>query len=105
MDNIHMLTLKPDKWSKSTDLPNIGDVVLFVFNDSSYSKSDVLWKLGKVSEVKPRKITVKYFVKTDGKGLSIMNEVVRNPRDVSIIYSIDQLCMNTKDHHKKLFEP
>ena len=51
-----MLTLKPDKWNKSTVMPNIGDVVLFVFNDSSYSKSDIAWKLGRVSDVKPRKI-------------------------------------------------
>lgn len=42
MDNIHMLTFKPNKWNKSTDLPNIENVGLFVFDDS---KSDILWKL------------------------------------------------------------
>lgn len=37
-----MLTFKPNKWNKSTDLPNIENVGLFVFDDS---KSDILWKL------------------------------------------------------------
>ena len=63
IDNIHELMVKPDKWDKSGMQPKEEDIVMFVFNDSGYSKESKTWKLGRVVKAQPRKVTIEYVSK------------------------------------------
>jgi len=103
IDNIHMLQVRPDKWSVNTRMPIIDDIVLFVLNDSEYSKSGSTWKLGKVLSCQKRKVTISYVSKITKTGQAILSSLSRGIRDVSIIFSIDELFINTNDHHESLF--
>ena len=103
MDNIHEMMVKPDKWNITGTQPKLGDIVMFVFNDSGYSKELRTWKLGRVTQVQPRKITVEYVSKVSIQGISTMGSVSRNPRDISILFSTDELFINTPEHFKNLF--
>ena len=38
IDNVHLLNLRSNKWLKSSRLPVVSDIVIFVFNDSSDTK-------------------------------------------------------------------
>ena len=51
IDNIHLLNFHPNKWLKSSQLPKVNDVVIFVFNDSNYTKDSICWRMAKVVEV------------------------------------------------------
>ena len=46
MDNIHEMMVKPDKWNITGTQPNLDDIVMFVFNDSGYSKELGTWNPG-----------------------------------------------------------
>ena len=52
LENIHMLDLRPNKWLKNRRLPNLDNIVLFIFNDSEYGKAGMDWRLGKITTVK-----------------------------------------------------
>ena len=39
IDNIHMLTMRPAKWNKTSRLPVIDDIVLFTLTDCGYDKT------------------------------------------------------------------
>ena len=103
MDNIHEMMVKPDKWNITGTQPKLDDIVMFVFNDSGYSKELRTWKLGRVTQIQPRKITVEYVSKVSIQGISTMGSVSRNPRDISILFSTDELFINTPEHFKNLF--
>ena len=103
IDNIHELMVKPDKWDKSGVQPKEEDVVMFVFNDSGYSKESKTWKLGRVLKAQPRKVTIEYVSKVSIQGKSTMAQISRKTRDVSILFSADQLFINTNDHFSSLF--
>jgi len=103
MENIHELMVKPDKWDISGVQPKEEDIVMFIFNDSGHSKEDITWKLGRVTKVEPRKVTIEYVSKISIQGKSTLSQVSRNPRDISILFSVDQLFINTNDHFKALF--
>jgi len=75
--------------------PKLDDIVMFVFNDSGYSKELKTWKLGRVTQVQPRKVTIEYASKVSIQGISTMGSVSRNPRDISILFSTDELFINT----------
>ena len=94
MDNVHMLGLRPKKWEKTSRLPVIDDVVLFVFNDSQYSKDVVEWKLGRIVSVSSRKVSILY---SSGINKTI-STLERSIRDISIVYSIGELMINTQEH-------
>jgi len=97
IDNIHLLNLKPDKWLVTSRMPVINDVVLFVFNDSSCSKEAIYWKLGKVIDIKGSKITLSYALKSKGGEQT----VVRSVRDISIVYSVGEFSINTREHFRE----
>ena len=58
-----MLDLRPNKWLKNSRLPILDDIVLFVFNDSEYSKGGKDWRLGKITAVKGTQVSVTYSVR------------------------------------------
>ena len=102
IDNIHFLTLKPDIWRNSSRLPIIDDIVLFVHNDSGQGKESVSWKLGKVVDVKDRKLSIS-FLGGEGNGKNRrLHTLERSIRDVSIIFSADEYMINTVDHFKEV---
>ena len=75
--------------------PKLDDIVMFEFNDSGYSKELKTWKLERVTQVQPRKVTIEYVSKVSIQGISTMGSVSRNPRDISILFSTDELFINT----------
>ena len=94
IDNIHFLSLRPNKWLKSGRTPVINDIVCFVFNDSSCSKESIYWKLGRITGIDGSKVTIRYSLKTKGNEQT----VVRSMRDVSIVYAVGEFLSNTTDH-------
>ena len=94
IDNIHFLSLRPNKWLKSGRTPVIDDIVCFVFNDSSCSKESIYWKLGRVTGINGSKVTLKYALKDKGNEQT----VVRSVRDISIVYAAGEFLSNTVDH-------
>ena len=102
IDNINMLTVKPNKWNENSPLPEVDDVVLFTFNDSGYGATTKVWKLGTVVSVSPRKLGISYVSRLSKTRVPTMGTISRNPRDVSIVYSCKDLFINTNDHYNAL---
>jgi len=92
--NVHLLNLRPNKWLKSSRLPLINDLVVFVYNDSNHGKEPINWKLGKIVKIVGNKVSVSYSVRTTG----IEQTLERSLRDISIIYSVGEFLINTQDH-------
>jgi len=92
--NIHLLSLRQNKWLKSGRTPVINDIVCFVFNDSSCSKESVYWKLGRVTGIDGSRVSLKYSLKAKGNEQT----VVRSVREVSIVYAVGEFLINTSDH-------
>ena len=80
----------------------IDDVVLFTLNDSGYEKSNVEWKLGLVSQCLERKVEITFVSKISKTANITKSKLVRSIRDVSIIFSVDELFINTNQHHESL---
>ena len=99
MDQIHLLMYKPPKWEATGRLPKEGDVVLFVLDDSGYDKKGRSWKLGIVVNATPSKVQVKYS-KHKGKKTK-QSTVDRNPREISILFSADELFVNSSAYQQK----
>jgi len=102
IQNIHLLTLKPDKWVSDSRKPVVDDVVLFTFNESGYSKESITWKLGKVTQVYSRKVAISYVANTTKKGPVTLSVVEQNFRDVSILFSVEELRLNSLGHFKSI---
>ena len=66
--------------------------------DGLYSKELIVWKLGKVIEVEDRRVKISFVSRIPKIGNAIKSELFRNFRDVSIIYSVDELLINTEEH-------
>ena len=98
IDNIHNLSVKPPKWSVNSRKPVHNDIVLFTFNDSGYSKGSITWKLGRIVEASDRKVRITYAGKPNKSGITKMITLERNPRDVSILFSVGDFTINTQDH-------
>jgi len=94
INNVHLLNLRPKKWLKSSRLPIVDDIVLFVFNDNSYAKESVVWKLGRVSKIEKTRVSIDYAMKVNG----VKQTIVRSVRDISIVYSVGEMMINTVDH-------
>jgi hypothetical protein len=101
MDQIHLLTLKPPKWETTGRLPVEGDIVLFVLNDSGYGKKEKTWKLGKVVRALKTKVDIQFY--SMGKGrVKKTSTLQRNPREVSILFSSEELFVNSKEYFQKV---
>ena len=60
------------------------------------------WKLGKVVDVKDRKLSIS-FLGGEGNGKNRrLHTLERSIRDVSIIFSADEYMINTVDHFKEV---
>ena len=103
IDNIHMLTMRPAKWNKTSRLPVIDDIVLFTLTDCGYDKKGITWKLGQITKCENRKVEILYVSKVSKTGKPTKSKLTRSVRDVSIIFSVDELFINTTDHHESLF--
>ena len=104
IENIHMLTMKANKWNKTDKLPAVGDVVLFTMTDGGVGKNEMIWKLGKIVSTEPRKLKIFYFSNVNHAETVKLSEVIRNPRNVSVVCSADELFVNTKYHYNGLFK-
>ena len=104
IENIHEIMVKPDKWDITGVQAKEEDVVMFIFTDSGYSKENITWKLGRVIKALPRKVTIEYVSRISIQGKSTLAQVSRNPRDISILFSVDQLFINTNDHFNSLMK-
>ena len=83
--------------------PKVDDIVMFIFKDSGYSKGHRTWKLGRVTQIQPRKITIEYFSKVSIQGISTIGSLSRNSRDISFTFVTDELFINTPEYFKNLF--
>jgi hypothetical protein len=101
MDHIHLLARKPDKWNNTDRPPVEGDILMFILTDGGYGKKDLKWKLGKAVEV--TKSTVKiltYSVSSPALTRKPKGSIFeRSVRDVSILFALDELCINSRDYH------
>ena len=84
----------------SSGTPVVNSIVLFTLLDGLYSKETIIWKLGKVIEVENRRVKISYVSRIPKIGNAIMSEVFRNFREVSIVYSVDEVLINTTEHFK-----
>ena len=75
-------------------MPVINDIVLFDFNDSNYAKESIVRKLGRVPRVEKTKVSIQYSMKVNGDEQIL----VRSLRDISIVYSVEEMMVNTIDH-------
>ena len=103
MDQIHMITMKPPKWQVTGRLPEVGDIVLFTYLDSGYGKKDKVWKLGKITKSGKTKVEIVFYPHS-GKTKAKCSTLERNPREVSILFSLDELCVNSKEYFQKVSE-
>ena len=103
LDRLHHLVVKPKKWAHS-DTPLVDDIVLFIYQDSLMSRDRAVWKLGKVIEVHPskRKVTIAFPEKTAPRVIPKLRTIIRTIREISVIHSVKDLGVNTKEHFKSL---
>jgi hypothetical protein len=108
IDQIHQLSMKPLKWLTNSRQPEVGDTVIFIYSDSGYGKKDRVWKLGKIIEAQSTKVKIIFFPTKAGKKVSMKpikgHTLQRNPRDVSILFSLGELYMNSKEYFQKINE-
>jgi len=65
-----------------------------VFNDGAFSKDSVTWKLGRVSSLNTTSVCISYFTNVN----KAEQTVTRSFRDISIVYSVGEMMINTLDH-------
>jgi len=76
----------------------VGDICLFLYEDGNQPKLWV-WKMGKVIDMNTnRRLVIGYFISSSNS----MRTVLRCPCQVSIIFSTEDLALNTNAHFEKL---
>ena len=96
VNRLHFFQLKPNKWNKSDIRPaKVDDIVLFKFNESDNSPE---WKLGRVLKSDTRKLSIMYSKKASSQSIPIMRFVERSPRDTVILFSENELFVNSSDY-------
>ena len=78
----------------------MSDLILFVFNDGNLRKDSKSWKLGRVSKVENMKVSILTFRKTRGSEQIFLRSV----REVSIVYSVGKMLINTVGHFDGCFK-
>lgn len=103
LERLHYLIPRPPKWLSSS-IPQLNAIVLFVVSDGQKAKSSVLWRLGRISsiEASKRRVTITYPDQSSAKSKPKMLTVVRSIRDVSVIFDVNDLGLNTNQHWKSL---
>ena len=59
---------------------------------AGYSKESTVWRLGKISKVGKRNVTVEYYI-GDSRSSTLVEQSIS---DISIVYSVGELMINTK---------
>ena len=96
IDRLHFLQLKPKKWQNSDDrLPVVDDIVLFKYGENN-AKTD--WKLGRVKSIKKGVASIQFVSKLPRSGKTSLNELDRSFRDVVILFSENELFVNSKHY-------
>ena len=90
--------------SNNNRMPIENYIVLFVFTDANYSKDKINWKLAKVLSCSDGKVELSYVSKISKTGISKMGKLSRSVRDVSIVFLVGELFINTSEHHVSLFQ-
>ena len=106
IDSIHLFMLRPSLWQASGRLPEVDDVVLFVFKeDVSQNKKYGEWKLGRVITAEPRRVELEYYCGTKKSGEVTKRRVFRSHRDVSILLTPEELAINSQSYYDRLKDP
>ena len=96
LDRLHFLQFKPKKWQKSDDrLPKVDDVVLFKYGENN---AKVDWKLGRIKSIKKGVASIQFVSKLPRSGKVSLNELDRSFRDVVILFSENELFINSKEY-------
>ena len=100
--------MKSLKWLTNSSQPEVVDTVMFIYSDSGYGKKDRVWKLGKIIEAQPTKVKILFFPTKTGKKVPLKpikgQTLQRNQREVSILFSLGELYMNSKEYFQKIIE-
>ena len=101
LDRLHHLIPKPDNWSKSDEV-KLEDIVVFRFKDNTSSKLET-WKIGKVVEIlkKGQGVIISYPYILPNGTVKLM-VVDRSIRDISLVSSVDDLCLNSAEFFNKV---
>ena len=62
----------------------------------------VIWKPGRVVADVNKSIFMSYIYKFARTGLPVIAAIIRNPKDVSIIYAANKLHINTPEHYAQV---
>ena len=99
-ERVHHLVAKPNKWNHTQEkLPQKGDIVIFILNDSSTGDE---WKLGRISEMNETKAKIVYSRKCERTNTLKLNTVERSLRDISVIISESKIPMNSEEYRRQL---
>ena len=103
IDSIHLFALRPSLWPHTDKFPEVGDVVIFVHKEDVLAgRKGAEWKLAKVVQVEERRIEVEYCVGVKKTGDVSKRKVWRNPRDVAILLTPEELAINSKNYFSRL---
>jgi len=98
---IHHLIPIPNKWKKSDPI-RVGDICLFTFNENPGIGKNT-WKLGRVqSTPKENQVIIAYPGPTLTNGTTVMKNLSRNPRNISIISAAGEIDMNSRKFFEKI---
>ena len=89
---------------KNSRLPVLEYIVLLVFNYSKHGKGGMDWRLGEITAVKGTQVSVTYSVRGAKAKVPPTHTVQRSARGMSIIYSVGDLMVNTREHFSAIKE-
>ena len=102
LERVFELTMGPDKWKgKKVTQPKVDDIVLFVLTDGATGKE---WKLGRVTQVEDRKVTIIHFGSQKEGGIQSMKISTRSFRDIAVIVQEDEVPLNSNEYLEMLKE-
>ena len=100
LERIHHLVPKPNSMSKSDEV-KLDDIVVFRFKDNTNLKLEQ-WRIGRVVDIlkKGRGVLISY-PSTVGTKVT-MRFVERSPRDISVISSVTDLNLNSREFFQQI---
>ena len=100
LDRLHHLI---PCWLHS-DIPSVNDIVIYGYLDSQNSKDQSMCKLGKVISISAsgRKIATAFHERVSPEKLPKLKTLSRSIREVSVIFPVRDLTLNTRDHYESL---
>ena len=103
MDRIHFLSLKKNKWLSTDDrLPQVDDIVLFLFSDNLAITDADAWKLGRVVEVMATRCRIMYPSKSKRLEIPKRKFVERSFRDIVILLGEKDIHLNSSEYFEEI---